>query len=42
LRERLVTILALPRFERGLIGYAARRAVEQRWSWTVVAASLLE
>jgi glycosyltransferase involved in cell wall biosynthesis len=42
LRERLVTILALPRFERGLIGYAARRAVEQRWSWTVVAACLLE
>jgi len=42
LRERLATILALPSFERGLIGYAARRAVEQRWSWTVVAASLLE
>ena len=42
LRERLAAILALPSERREELGLAARRAVEQRWSWTVVAARLLE
>ena len=42
LRERLAAILALPAERRRELGLAARRAVEQRWSWHVVAARLLE
>jgi glycosyltransferase involved in cell wall biosynthesis len=41
LRERLVTILALPGKRRSELGRAARRAVERRWSWSVVAERLL-
>jgi glycosyltransferase involved in cell wall biosynthesis len=41
LRERLAAILALLAEERRDLGLAARRAVEQRWSWQVVAAGLL-
>jgi glycosyltransferase involved in cell wall biosynthesis len=41
LRERLAELLALPREERRALGLAARRAVEQRWSWAAVAARLL-
>jgi glycosyltransferase involved in cell wall biosynthesis len=41
LRERLATILALPAERRRELGLAARRAVERRWSWQVVAAALL-
>ena len=40
LRERLAAILALPDGRRRELGLAARRAVEQRWSWTVVADAL--
>jgi len=42
LRERLAAVLALPAERRRELGLAARRAVEQRWSWTVIAARLLE
>jgi glycosyltransferase involved in cell wall biosynthesis len=42
LRERLGSILALPPERRRELGLAARRAVERRWSWEVVAARLLE
>jgi len=42
LRDRLEAILALPRERREDLGLAARRAVERRWSWKVVAARLLE
>jgi len=42
LRERLAFVLALPVEQRRELGDAARRAVERRWSWTVVAARLLE
>jgi glycosyltransferase involved in cell wall biosynthesis len=42
LRERLAALLALPADRRQKLGLAARRAVERRWSWTVVAARLLE
>ncbi len=42
LRERLAAILALPAGRRRELGLAARRAVEQRWSWTVVADRLLQ
>jgi glycosyltransferase involved in cell wall biosynthesis len=42
LRERLAAILALPADRRTDLGRAARRAVERRWSWSVVAARLLE
>jgi glycosyltransferase involved in cell wall biosynthesis len=42
LRERLAAILALPAAQRRDLGLAARRAVERRWSWNVVAARLLE
>lgn len=41
LRERLAAILALPEGRRRGLGLAARRAVEQRWSWTVIADRLL-
>jgi glycosyltransferase involved in cell wall biosynthesis len=41
LRERLAAILALPAERRRELGLAARRAVEWRWSWQVVAAALL-
>ena len=41
LRERLAGILALPAERRTELGQAARRAVERRWSWKVVAARLL-
>ena len=41
LRERLAAILALPAERRRELGLAARRAVQRRWSWTVVAARLL-
>jgi glycosyltransferase involved in cell wall biosynthesis len=42
LRERLAAVLALPPERRRELGLAARRAVERRWSWTVVAGRLLE
>jgi glycosyltransferase involved in cell wall biosynthesis len=41
LHERLGAILALPAERRRDLGLAARRAVERRWSWKVVAARLL-
>jgi glycosyltransferase involved in cell wall biosynthesis len=41
LRERLATILALPTERRRELGLAARRAVERRWSWRVIAARLV-
>jgi glycosyltransferase involved in cell wall biosynthesis len=42
LRERLAAILAMRAESRHELGLAARRAVEQRWSWKVVAARLLD
>jgi glycosyltransferase involved in cell wall biosynthesis len=42
LRERLGAILALPSQRRRELGLAARRAVESRWSWSVVAGRLLQ
>ena len=42
LRERLAAILALPAERRRELGLAARRAVERRWSWQVVAALLVD
>jgi glycosyltransferase involved in cell wall biosynthesis len=41
-RERLASLLGLPAERRRELGLAARRAVEQRWSWPVVAARLLD
>lgn len=41
LRVRLAAILALPAGRRRELGLAARRAVERRWSWKVVAERLL-
>ena len=41
LRERIARVLALPAERRAELGRAARRAVEDRWSWPVVAARLL-
>jgi glycosyltransferase involved in cell wall biosynthesis len=41
LRERLAATLALPADRRRELGLAARRVVEVRWSWKVVAARLL-
>jgi glycosyltransferase involved in cell wall biosynthesis len=41
LRERLSAILSLPPERRRELGLAARRAVERRWSWSVVAEELL-
>jgi glycosyltransferase involved in cell wall biosynthesis len=42
LRERIAQVLALPPARRAELGLAARRAVEERWSWSVVASRLLE
>jgi glycosyltransferase involved in cell wall biosynthesis len=42
LRERLAAILALSSERRRELGLAARRAVERRWSWQVVASRLLD
>jgi glycosyltransferase involved in cell wall biosynthesis len=42
LRERLAAILGLRLEQRRGLGLAARRAVEQRWSWRVVADRLLQ
>ena len=41
LRKRLAGILTLPAERRRELGLAARRAVERRWSWNVVADRLL-
>ncbi|HEU5215864.1 MAG TPA: glycosyltransferase family 4 protein [Gaiellaceae bacterium] len=41
LRESLAAILTLPVQTRRELGLAARRTVERRWSWKVVAARLL-
>ena len=41
LRERLAAILALSPERRRELGLAARGAVEERWSWSVVAEQLL-
>ncbi|HLY86983.1 MAG TPA: glycosyltransferase family 4 protein [Gaiellaceae bacterium] len=41
LRERLAAILALSDDHRRALGLAARQAVADRWSWSVVAARLL-
>jgi glycosyltransferase involved in cell wall biosynthesis len=41
LRERLAAILALPDDRRRALGLAARQAVADHWSWSVVAARLL-
>src|SRR5438105_15606937 len=41
LHDRLAAILALPAERRRELGIAARRAVERRWSWSIVAARLL-
>lgn len=40
--ERLAAILALPAERRRELGLGARRAVERRWSWRVVADRLLQ
>jgi glycosyltransferase involved in cell wall biosynthesis len=42
LRRKLETLLALPAAERRELGLAARQATVERWSWTGVAARLLE
>jgi glycosyltransferase involved in cell wall biosynthesis len=42
LRERLLALLTLPRADRAAARAAARRAVEERWSWSGVARRLLE
>jgi glycosyltransferase involved in cell wall biosynthesis len=41
LHDRLAELLALSAGERRALGLAARRAVEERWSWTRVAERLL-
>ncbi|HEY4411500.1 MAG TPA: glycosyltransferase family 4 protein [Gaiellaceae bacterium] len=41
LRERLRELFAMPAAERQALGLAARRAVEENWSWTRVAERLL-
>jgi glycosyltransferase involved in cell wall biosynthesis len=41
LHDRLAELLALPAADRRALGLAARRAVEERWSWTRVAERLL-
>ena len=41
LRARIAELLALPEAERRGLGAAARRAVQERWSWTRVAERLL-
>jgi glycosyltransferase involved in cell wall biosynthesis len=42
LREKLRELIALPAADREALSAAARRAVEERWSWSSVAARLLE
>jgi glycosyltransferase involved in cell wall biosynthesis len=42
LADRLNELLALPPETRAELGSAARRAAEQRWSWSTVAERLLE
>jgi glycosyltransferase involved in cell wall biosynthesis len=42
LEEKLRVLLALPPEQRGALGAAARRAATQRWSWSGVAARLIE
>jgi len=42
LRAKLARLLGLPPAERAALGEAARRAATTRWSWTNVAARLLE
>jgi len=42
LREKLRELIALPAADRDALSAAARRAVEERWSWSSVAARLLE
>jgi glycosyltransferase involved in cell wall biosynthesis len=42
LREKLGELLALQAADRAALRAAARRAVEARWSWPVVAARLLD
>ena len=42
LRDRLQELLALPAEERRQLGLAARRAVENRWSWRRVAERLID
>jgi glycosyltransferase involved in cell wall biosynthesis len=42
LREHLAAILGLSAGRRRELGLAARRAVEERWSWRVVAGRLLQ
>jgi glycosyltransferase involved in cell wall biosynthesis len=42
LRTRLAAILALSQDRRAELGLAARRAVERRWSWGVIASRLLD
>ena len=41
LHDRLAELLALSAADRRALGLAARRAVEERWSWTRVAERLL-
>jgi glycosyltransferase involved in cell wall biosynthesis len=41
LRQRLVQLLALPAADRAALRAAARRTVEERWSWAGVASRLL-
>jgi glycosyltransferase involved in cell wall biosynthesis len=41
LHDRLAAILALPKERREALGRSARRVVENRWSWSVVAERLL-
>jgi glycosyltransferase involved in cell wall biosynthesis len=41
LHDRFAAILALPAERRAELGLAARRAVERRWSWRVIAEKLL-
>ena len=41
LHDRLAAILGMPEERRHELGFAARRAVEGRWSWSVVAERLL-
>jgi glycosyltransferase involved in cell wall biosynthesis len=41
LHDRIAELLALSAADRRDLGLAARRAVEERWSWTRVAERLL-
>ena len=42
LRERLVTLFALPAADRALLRATVREAAEQRWSWAGIARRLLD